>query len=44
MYIREGKSLRMALISVAVFLGVVFFGLVAIPGLIDLAHRAFQGD
>ncbi|MGI6203281.1 MAG: hypothetical protein ACOYID_07765 [Eubacteriales bacterium] len=42
MYIREGTSLLMALISVAVFLGVVFFCLVAIPGLIDLLTALFR--
>ena len=42
MYIREGTTIMMALLSVAVFVGVVLFCLFVIPGLLDLLTALFR--
>jgi len=42
MYIREGTTFIMALLSVAMFLGVVFFCLFVVPGLLDLLGSLFR--
>lgn len=42
MYIREGTTILTALLSIVVFVGVVFFCLVVVPGLTDLLTALFR--